>query len=279
MRPAKFIGAGFAAFVIVFACAAMRASHAANLPATSPIEQGRQVFATNCSVGYCHGLEGRAGKGPRLRDRMWSRSYLRSTIENGIPNSSMPAWKNRLPASSIDTVVAYILSIGRQEAEPDGPQISKEPEPARPSLDETAKAGKTLFFDPMRDRNCGVCHEIDGSGTAVAASFGNTALQDDANLVRQMLASPASARTLEITTSEGERICGISAGTVSSGVRIYDVAGSGPPVLRTIKSASVSKAVPCPSVYPHGSNAREYSEAELKTIAGFLRSLPSRHSP
>src|SRR3989304_7975154 len=40
------------------------------------ISQGKELFAQNCAVGYCHGSAGRSGRGPRLRAREWDKNYL-----------------------------------------------------------------------------------------------------------------------------------------------------------------------------------------------------------
>ena len=38
------------------------------------VAAGEKTFAASCSVGYCHGKAGRAGRGPRLRGRLGTSS-------------------------------------------------------------------------------------------------------------------------------------------------------------------------------------------------------------
>src|ERR1700690_4037163 len=86
----------------------------AQIPATEGIADGKKLFATYCSVGYCHGAEGRAGRGPRLRDREWDRAYLFKAIDQGIPNSSMPAWHGKLSHDQERLIIAYIFTIAKE---------------------------------------------------------------------------------------------------------------------------------------------------------------------
>lgn len=86
----------------------------------TPQEQhGQQLFQANCA--FCHGADG-TGKNwigsfleshPRnLRDPAFmagmTRSQLAATIREGLPNTSMPAWKSVLSPEEISAVVAYI---------------------------------------------------------------------------------------------------------------------------------------------------------------------------
>jgi hypothetical protein len=43
---------------------------------SSQIKAGEHQFALSCSTGYCHSVGGSAGRGPRLKDRQWDKSYL-----------------------------------------------------------------------------------------------------------------------------------------------------------------------------------------------------------
>lgn len=82
-------------------------------------KRGKQLFETNCA--FCHGADG-TGKNwigsflephPRnLRDPAFmdgmTRSRLAARIREGLPNTSMPAWKSVLKQGEIAAVVAYI---------------------------------------------------------------------------------------------------------------------------------------------------------------------------
>src|SRR5579872_1181545 len=126
----------------------------------SSAAQGEKIFAQSCSVGYCHGAAGAAARGPRLRGRTFDKNYLYSVIRDGIPKSAMPAWKDRLKEEEIWATVAYIQSLGPNEA----PNTSQNPvtEPrasaSGPSApNEAATRGMELFFE---EKGCGSCHSL-----------------------------------------------------------------------------------------------------------------------
>ncbi|MBS1141380.1 MAG: cytochrome c, class [Proteobacteria bacterium] len=86
---------------------------------TSQERRGERLFQINCA--FCHGADGSGqnwiGKfmepHPRnLRDpafmRTASRSTLAHAIREGLPNTSMPAWKSVLKESDIQSIIAYI---------------------------------------------------------------------------------------------------------------------------------------------------------------------------
>jgi cytochrome c oxidase cbb3-type subunit 3 len=81
--------------------------------------QGEKLFQGNCA--FCHGADG-TGKNwigtfmePHARDltnhefmRTMSRTQLKRTIEEGLPGTSMPAWKSVLTPSQIEAIIAYV---------------------------------------------------------------------------------------------------------------------------------------------------------------------------
>ena len=82
----------------------------------------KKIFQGNCA--FCHAADG-TGKNwigsflephPRnLRDPLFmsnmTRVRLAATIREGLPNTSMPAWKNVLSPEDIAGVVAYIAKV------------------------------------------------------------------------------------------------------------------------------------------------------------------------
>lgn len=229
--------------------------------------QGKQVSNTSCAVGYCHGLDGRAGRGPRLRDRVWAKSYLYRTIEQGIPGSSMPAWQGKISEEKIAAVVSYILSISKEQT---GPEVESEKVQATPSAAAIDPPGKALFFDLMRDRNCGVCHRLGETGAMVAAPFRSFQGVPARALLAQIKSQPASASTVDVRLLGRDEFCGIEAAADPQYFRVYDLGGTGPPVLRIIDKQIVLSVRPCPSLNVHASNRVLYSSLELESIVDFL---------
>lgn len=82
-------------------------------------QRGQQLFQENCA--FCHAADG-TGKNwigsflephPRnLRDPVFmgsmTRARLAATIREGLPNTSMPAWKSVLDATDITAIIAYV---------------------------------------------------------------------------------------------------------------------------------------------------------------------------
>lgn len=87
--------------------------------ATAQQRRGEKLFQQNCA--FCHAADG-TGKNwigsflephprnltdPEFMTRV-DRSHLRRVIGEGLPNTSMPAWKSVLSPAEIDAVIAYI---------------------------------------------------------------------------------------------------------------------------------------------------------------------------
>jgi len=81
--------------------------------------QGEKLFQGNCA--FCHGADGtgknwigsflephpRNLRDPAFMDTM-TRTRLRKTIKEGLPGTSMPAWKSVLDQDEINAIVAYV---------------------------------------------------------------------------------------------------------------------------------------------------------------------------
>lgn len=87
--------------------------------ATAQQAQGAKLFQDNCA--FCHAADGTAKNWigaflephPRnLTDPAFmgniNRQHLRRVIRDGLPNTSMPAWKSVLSEEEIEAVIAYI---------------------------------------------------------------------------------------------------------------------------------------------------------------------------
>ena len=85
-------------------------------------QQGEHLFQENCA--FCHAADG-TGKNwigqflePHARNltskalsqRMTDKK-LQETIENGLENTTMPAWKNVLTSQQIEAVIAYVKRV------------------------------------------------------------------------------------------------------------------------------------------------------------------------
>ena len=83
--------------------------------------KGKSIFQSKCVS--CHGPEGK-GDGPvgkalkppagdftSVESKKKSPEELQKIIENGVPKTSMVAWKKQLKEAEIQDVVAYVLTL------------------------------------------------------------------------------------------------------------------------------------------------------------------------
>lgn len=243
---------------------ALLLAQSATDPAT--VARGEKIFAQSCSVGYCHGVAGAAGRGPRLRGRSFSKDYLYNVTRDGIPNSAMPAWKGRLKDEDIRAVVDYVasLSAATDAAPPANPMPPGIGPASLGSFNGPPQAarGRTLFFDPARE-NCGVCHAVGGRGIAIGPDLNSQ--PDLVNLVR----STHSRHVLTARLRGGEEFPALLAEQNGRQVRLYDVTLA-PPVLRTLTREDIVSLKENVS-WRHNDFVKDYSQAELQDIGVYLR--------
>jgi mono/diheme cytochrome c family protein len=241
---------------------------AQSVPPAPAVTRGEQIFARNCSVGYCHGVAGAAGRGPRLRGRGFAKDYLYSVTHDGIPNSAMPAWKDRLKDDDIRAVVEYVSSLAAS-ADPAPPANPMPPgigPAAMPSFKGPAAAarGYELFSDPPR-ANCGVCHMVGGRGIAIGPDL-------TARKPPDMLSQIGATLSLHVVTAKlknGEEFPALLAEQNAQQIRLYDLTLA-PPVMRTLLSSEVASLDPNSS-WRHSDFVKDYSRPELEEIVVYLR--------
>jgi cbb3-type cytochrome c oxidase subunit I/cbb3-type cytochrome c oxidase subunit III len=118
--------------------------------------RGAQLFKQDCAG--CHGAGGE-GNGPAaasllpqpldLTSNKLSPSHIGCAILNGVPGSSMPAWRD-LPQRDVEALVAFVSSLSKVEK-------------AKPSQD--LARGQALF-----QKECSSCHGAAGDGNGPAAA-------------------------------------------------------------------------------------------------------------
>ncbi len=239
------------------------------------IAAGSELFAKNCAVGYCHGSEGRAGRGPRLRDRTWNADKLFRVTHDGIPNTTMLPWKDILPEKDIWSVVAYVISIGAAESDV-ARDVQLSGSGGTDLLTDEARQGRELFFDLMNTKRCSVCHRVGSKGARIGPELGAAVRKKSAEEIRRDILEPQAAiaegfEQIVIDTKKGERIAGLKKEETEELVRLYDTA-SIPAPLRTIykdeiKSRGMQRRSAMPAVY-----RSLYTDEELNAIIAYLKS-------
>ncbi len=268
-----------------------------DLNAPAVVGAGRILFARSCSVGYCHGAEGRAGGGPRLRGKPWQPGYLYRVTAEGIPRSSMPGWKEKLSQDELWSVVAYVMSLsdpeqsgaggaasaaapGPGESAPESGQTTGLPEPlpeggkTSAGLTGDPDKGRELFFDAADDLNCAQCHRVRGMGAEVGPDLSGAGDRPARQILRDIVLPGARLSSqpalFELTTVAGERLMVLKAGEDEERVRFYDVTAL-PPVRRTLDRVQVQSLEPQPGSPMPDSYGRRYTLKQLLDLVSFLK--------
>lgn len=87
--------------------------------------EAKDTFAKNCAV--CHGENAQGVVGPNLTDSFWIHGgepeQILKTVNKGVVEKGMLAWKGVLPKELIGKTVAYIISLeGSNPADAKAPQ-------------------------------------------------------------------------------------------------------------------------------------------------------------
>ncbi len=84
-----------------------------SLEANSTVKTGKAIYVKNCSG--CHGEKGQGFAGPNLTDKYWihggSIKDIMTSIQDGIPDKGMIAWKIVFSPGEIQTITDYVRSL------------------------------------------------------------------------------------------------------------------------------------------------------------------------
>jgi cbb3-type cytochrome c oxidase subunit III len=149
--------------------------------ATADSEEGRRLYAENCSV--CHGDDGRGARWtltslkPPPRNftlpgtaGQLSPDHMQHVVSHGKADTAMPGFASQLDAEQIAAVVNYVRTAFMAAA----PAASEEPSPAGPDMAAQIPGG--LVGNPAVGRafylqNCVACHGLEGDGKGPRAYF------------------------------------------------------------------------------------------------------------
>jgi mono/diheme cytochrome c family protein len=232
------------------------------------VKNGAEIFRTTCSVAYCHGSEGSAGRAPQLAGTALSVRDLIGIISAG-KQSGMPAFGQKLSTAEIESVAQYIRSLPAPTAPAatgaaSSPAAAKAPA-ALQSLSPVHEKGRALFFDAVRMGGCGSCHELENRGSPVGPDLRTVPPGRD-------LRAGSHGRVVTANAEGEEPFPAIPADRTPQRVRLYDLS-SPLPVLRTFQADRV-RLTPG-SKWSHTSAVRNYSDRDLEMIASYLSALGS----
>lgn len=220
------------------------------------IEQGARIFTANCSVPYCHGPNGTAGRAPKLLGHSFEVRALAEIVSNGIASKGMPRFEGQLSPRDLEAVVAYVMTLRGSSAET--------PAAASASTSVRELPGKALFFDATRLGGCGRCHELENRGSRIAESIKS---------VPSDLRTVSSVHTVTISPKGEASFPGLVLEQSQRAVRVYDLSST-LPVLRTFEPGGVE--VTKGSHWSHQDAIAGYSDAELNAIVDYLQSTIRR---
>ncbi len=283
-------------------CLLSTASAAQQEPATNSaanIEAGRRIFTGSCSMGYCHGLGGVGGGGPKLAGRKFSVKYLTMVISDGIPETTMPGFKSNLSKEQLGNLIIYVQSLASSNATEQQAisEIHPNEEHFRSSATITdvkpinsgitpnsttitaedrelmgdAAAGRALFFNSS---SCIACHSINGRGGKLAADLIELAAKPAKDILQSI--SEPNARvdekyaTLTLTLKDGSRFTGVKRDEDATSLRLYDTS-SLPPISRSFLKAEIAKTEKLKTSAMPGDYATKLSRQQLLDLVGFLK--------
>jgi mono/diheme cytochrome c family protein len=257
------------------------AQSAATAATPAQIAAGEKVFSSTCAVGYCHGAGGAGNRGPRLRGRTFAAGYVERTVRQGIPNSAMPSFEDKLNAADLAAVVAYVTSIaapgGPAAAAPAGGSAGGPPPPSNAGSAAVpppeAATGLDLFFDATRGTRCGTCHQASGRGLKVGPDVASATRRDPGGLAAAMNSSRASL-VRRVVLRSGESFPAVVAAEDQQTVRVFDLSAI-PPSQRTLMRTGIASLEMDPG-WSHRQAISNYSDAELADIARYLLWLGQR---
>jgi mono/diheme cytochrome c family protein len=242
------------------------------------IARGDKLFAQGCAVGYCHGASGSAARSPRLRGRSFYRDYLIKVIRNGIPNTAMPAWGDRLTDADVNDLTDYIQSLANAPiAVTGGPSTEPTSTPSAEKaieIPDEHRNGRDLFFDLTRQTRCSVCHRLNGVGTAAGPDITKVAaiqVTDGPQVLRY--GRPRNVRTIVLKSNE--RFPGTAVQRTATTTNVYDLSAN-PPVLRRLLNTEV-QSIQRQSNWRHGSVVRGYTVEDLQAIWNYVRFVAAKN--
>jgi cytochrome c oxidase cbb3-type subunit 3 len=161
------------------------------------VDQGKAVYRSNCA--FCHGLTAQGGRGPSLTASAMLRSAgdaaIRAVITNGVPGTTMPAFK--FEKDDLDSLVGFLHTVS-----------SGASGMARASGD--PKAGALVYAKS----GCSSCHRIGNSGSIYGPELTRIGAGRSAEYLRESLVDPSADIAenyggVTVVTAEGKRVTGV----------------------------------------------------------------------
>ena len=164
-------------------------------------DRGAQLYQSHCA--YCHGADGRGGRGPAIATLpkviAMSNQDLMGIVHKGEADQGMPGFPD-LGDESTKAVVQYLRTL--QGVTADGPSARLTGDP---------DAGRQIFYGKGQ---CSTCHMILGKGGFMATELTSYARNRTAQEILQTIVNPdanlePTSRVVHVRTREGESLAGV----------------------------------------------------------------------
>lgn len=265
------------------------------------IEAGRRIFTGSCSMGYCHGLGGVGGGGPKLAGRKFSVRYLTQVISEGVPETTMPGFKNNLSKEQLGNLIIYVQSLASSTATESNQPAAQEHLPtsgrkaeatteaaaaAKPitftkedlELMGDAVIGRGLFFNSSEATSCSVCHSISGRGGKVAPDLAELAAKPAKDILQSITEPHARIdekyATLVLTLKDGNRFTGVKRDEDATSLRLYDTS-SLPPISRSFLKSEITGTEKLKTSVMPSDYTTKYQRNQLLDLVGFIKTAGS----
>ncbi len=177
------------------------------------IEAGQKLFSSSCAA--CHGPDGKGGRGPNLRERVFwhplDDATLFKSIQKGIPGGGMPA--SDLPDDQVWQLAAFVrsLTIPAMYAPPPG----------------DVKAGEEVFWGKS---GCGGCHRIRGRGGMLGPDLTNVGGTRAVPQIREAILTPdidgaKGYQSVTVQLKSGKTLRGVARDRTNYSLQVQDAQG------------------------------------------------------
>ena len=224
------------------------------------IEAGRKLFANGC--GACHGPDGKGGRGPNLRERVFWHPVEDDTLYNAIQKGiggNMPA--ANLPEEQAWQVVAFVRALTAPALET--PIVAGNPE-----------AGRALFAGKA---GCANCHRIRGTGGGLGPDLTNIGGTRALPQLREAILDPesigaANYRGVEVTMKNGQKFKGVARNRTNYSLQLQDRDGNMHLIkMHEVAEMKLSEGSPMPRNYKD-----RLSADDVDNLVAYLRDQSAR---
>jgi len=131
-----------------------------------------------------------------------------------------------------------------------------------------AKRGYDLFFDATKTQSCGVCHLMQGRGTAVGPNLAKIARLPARAFVMAIL-STRTQYAVAVQPKDGEKFSAMKVKEDDQAIELYDLSKT-PPELRKMTKAEI-EAITDNAAWKHPPGSATYSKDQLADVIAYIK--------